>query len=65
MVWFADTLWCDGCGVEISWNPIEASEQVYCCRKCFQGERCQCAEISEDYPSKFEKRDQNITQIDH
>ncbi len=63
MVWYAETLWCDGCGVEIHWSPLESADLVYCCTKCLQGERCPCSDLPEDYPPTSEKQDQDISFI--
>lgn len=41
-------LWCDGCGVQISWAPhIHMGEHAleiayYCCRDCANGFSCDC-----------------------
>ncbi len=48
MVSFQDTLWCDGCGIEIIWEPIERDRLFFCCLKCQDGERCACDELDED-----------------
>jgi hypothetical protein len=44
MARYADTLWCDGCGVEIVWAPLVAGERHYCCADCFDGFPCKCGE---------------------
>ncbi len=46
-------LFCDGCGVEITWPPVviapgpedgpNAREGVFCCQACAQGLKCSCA----------------------
>lgn len=56
MVRYRDTLWCDGCGVEIRWKPIVKDQRNYCCIRCLNGEVCDCAEILEDYPTKSSKQ---------
>lgn len=43
MVWISDTLWCDGCGVEISWTPVCQGHHHYCCSECAEGRECECA----------------------
>jgi len=48
MVRYRDTLWCDGCGVEIRWKPIIKDQHSYCCSRCLNGEVCDCAESPED-----------------
>lgn len=42
-----DTVWCDGCGVEILWAPMVADERDYCCRDCSRGLACDCGEPME------------------
>ena len=39
MVRYHDTLWCDGCGIEITWEPIEQDRLFFCCQNCFDGEK--------------------------
>ncbi len=51
MVRYRDTLWCDGCGVEIRWKPIVKGQRYYCCLRCFNGEVCDCSNDLEDYPT--------------
>ena len=35
-------LWCDRCGIEITWAPQRAKEQLYCCADCAEGRPCEC-----------------------
>ncbi|MFN2112027.1 MAG: hypothetical protein ACK2TT_02805 [Anaerolineales bacterium] len=49
MVRYRDTLWCDGCGVEITWKPVVKGQHSYCCMKCLHGEVCDCGNDREDY----------------
>ena len=56
MVRYHDTLWCDGCGVEIRWKPIVKDQRSYCCTRCLNGEVCDCAEVLEDYPITSSKQ---------
>lgn len=44
MARYENTLWCDGCGVEITWSPFVADHRDYCCRDCSQGQACDCGE---------------------
>jgi hypothetical protein len=37
-----DTIWCDGCGVEITWGPILVRKRRYCCWECAEGRNCDC-----------------------
>jgi hypothetical protein len=41
------TIWCDNCGVEITWAPLIQHERDYCCLDCFEGRPCRCAERME------------------
>jgi hypothetical protein len=43
-----DTLFCDGCGAEISGAPVVQSKQYYCCERCAEGQPCDCALYIED-----------------
>lgn len=47
-----DTIYCDGCGVEILWAPVRANQHQYCCADCRDGFECNCGARmeSEDYP---------------
>jgi hypothetical protein len=38
-----DTLWCDGCGVEITWAPVVINRRHYCCKDCAEGKECDCS----------------------
>lgn len=46
-------VWCDGCGVEITWAPLvkpgtgPLDKHDYCCEDCFRGLRCRCSERAE------------------
>jgi hypothetical protein len=42
-----ETIWCTGCGVEISWGPFYVYQRPYCCEECAHGLPCQCAERME------------------
>ena len=37
------TIFCSGCGVEITWAPIIKGERRYCCQDCMHGRGCECA----------------------
>jgi hypothetical protein len=37
-----DVMWCDGCGVEISWAPLKIGNRHYCCEDCHEGRPCEC-----------------------
>ena len=49
MVRYQDTLWCDGCGVEIRWEPEVKDDQQFCCQACSWGEKCNCEILEEEY----------------
>jgi hypothetical protein len=49
MVRYQDTLWCDGCGIEIRWKPVIKYDRTYCCQTCLLGEICKCEEFDDDY----------------
>ena len=40
-------VYCQGCGVEITWSPYIANSQHYCCEECSRGIQCRCAERME------------------
>ncbi len=48
MVRIDDTIWCDGCGVEIVGKPLvitgkgSHTKREYCCEACSQGLECSC-----------------------
>ena len=42
MVLIEDTIWCDGCGVEILWAPLVVEGRHYCCWDCYEGYACRC-----------------------
>ncbi len=50
MVRYLDTLWCDGCGIEIRWEPIQKGSLHFCCKECLAGEQCDCDQSEDDYP---------------
>jgi endogenous inhibitor of DNA gyrase (YacG/DUF329 family) len=51
MVRHQDTLWCDGCGIEINWEPIEKDHLFFCCQRCLEGEECDCGVDEDEYLS--------------
>ncbi len=51
MVKMEDTVFCDGCGVEIALSPVVKDHGEYCCEDCAQGYECDCGrrtELDED-----------------
>jgi hypothetical protein len=43
----AETLYCDGCGVEITCKPISKKRLIYCCQDCADGAACTCGDRME------------------
>lgn len=43
-----ETIWCDGCGVEILWSPIEEAGRDFCCEDCRRGWLCECGDRLEE-----------------
>lgn len=41
------TVFCDGCGAEITWAPILFKTQEFCCQDCAHGIPCTCGERME------------------
>lgn len=51
MVRIDETVWCVGCGVELTWSPVMVGKDRYCCQECAQGLKCNCGvrmEIDEE-----------------
>jgi hypothetical protein len=50
-----ETIWCDGCGVEILCLPIITPLGEFCCKDCSLGLPCSCGELLEleDYPTSL------------
>jgi hypothetical protein len=44
MAGIEDTIWCDGCGTEITWGPVTEGKRRYCCQDCLNGIPCRCGE---------------------
>jgi hypothetical protein len=42
MTRYQDTIWCDGCGIEILWTPYVEQGQEFCCEDCAHGLVCDC-----------------------
>ena len=40
-----NTIWCDGCGVEIYWVPFVFEDQEFCCQECAVGISCDCGTL--------------------
>jgi hypothetical protein len=41
-------LWCDGCGVEVTWAPVLIEGRRFCCALCATGGGCECGYAVED-----------------
>ncbi len=39
-----ETIWCNGCGAEITWGGFAIDNHIYCCKDCFNGLPCKCGE---------------------
>lgn len=60
MVRLNNDIFCDNCGVEITWSPIVDGKRHYCCNDCQQGLVCECGsrlELDDD------RREDNILNI--
>jgi hypothetical protein len=44
----AQEMYCEGCGVEVTWTPILAGGRRYCCPLCAAGGKCGCGYAVED-----------------
>ena len=44
---YEETLWCAGCGVEITWQPVIDAGDTYCCEDCEAGLDCECKSLQE------------------
>lgn len=42
MAHYEDTVWCDGCGVEVVGAPVVVDGLQYCCQDCADGLECDC-----------------------
>ena len=42
-----NTIWCDGCGEEITWVPLMKEGCHYCCQDCLDDLPCKCYRWSE------------------
>jgi len=36
------TIFCSGCGAEITWAPIIKGNRRFCCQDCLTGKGCKC-----------------------
>ena len=48
MTRYRNTIWCDGCGVEILWVPLQVGNLHYCCEDCKAGYRCECSTLEDE-----------------
>ena len=47
MTRYENTVFCDNCGVEITWSPVFLNRGEYCCRDCAEHWPCRCGEQME------------------
>lgn len=55
MTGIEETVWCDGCGVELTWAPVVVGKHRYCCLDCQAGIPCRCGERLEIDEDRREK----------
>lgn len=51
-----NTVYCDGCGVEITWSPVIRGVHDYCCLDCYEGLSCKCGERLEQEDNRRETK---------
>jgi hypothetical protein len=39
-----NTIYCDLCGAEITWQPLSEHGKDVCCQDCLEGRGCECGE---------------------
>ena len=44
MTRYHNTVWCNGCGAEITWGAVVVGNRLFCCQDCFRGRPCHCGE---------------------
>lgn len=42
MVRIEDTIFCDGCGIELYMAPVMVGQKYYCCKDCSECRECDC-----------------------
>jgi hypothetical protein len=47
MTRYHDTIFCDNCGVEITWAPVFLRGGEYCCMDCAEHRPCHCGDRME------------------
>jgi len=57
-----NTIWCDGCGVEITWMPVVRNQQDYCCQQCLVGIHCECDERQDVDEDRRSQKDELLNQ---
>lgn len=50
---YQNIIWCDGCGVEITWGALVVGKHHYCCEDCHRGVACKCAEQFDLYEDLY------------
>ncbi|HLE13823.1 MAG TPA: hypothetical protein VI776_03670 [Anaerolineales bacterium] len=56
MAGIEEAVWCDGCGVEITWSPLIEGKRRYCCLDCQRGNPCRCGERMETEEERRETK---------
>ncbi len=59
-----NTIWCDGCGEEITWAPLMKEGCHYCCQDCIDGLPCNCYRWSEMDLSRRDEENRTTANID-
>jgi hypothetical protein len=54
MVGEFERIWCDECGVRITWTPVVIGGHPYCCHDCAVGLECTCARTDPRWEDDFE-----------
>lgn len=61
MAGIEESVWCDGCGTEITWAPVIEGKRRYCCQDCQNGLPCRCGDRLD---SDEERRDSKTSSPD-
>lgn len=58
-----ETLFCDGCGVEVTWSPVVSGSQYCCCEDCRDGLECSCGDRMELEEERGSAQSEQFTSI--
>jgi hypothetical protein len=47
MTRYEQAVFCDTCGVEITWAPVFLNGSEFCCRECAKNRTCRCGDRME------------------